>query len=113
MNLDSGIEEFAKIYQQDIISQSQVEDEEYFVEDKFTELMMEDLCEADEIDNPFVCSHRSKGIKVNGYAISENESCLDLFVSIYYGDGNVTSAPKSLSLIHISEPTRRTPISYA
>ena len=95
MNLDSGIEEFAKIYQQDIISQSQVEDEEYFVEDKFTELMMEDLCEADEIDNPFVCSHRSKGIKVNGYAISENESCLDLFVSIYYGDGNVTSAPKS------------------
>ncbi|KKH45795.1 AIPR family protein [Methanosarcina sp. 1.H.A.2.2] len=95
MNLDSEIEEFAKTYQQEIISQSQVEDEEYFREDKFTEIMMEDLCEADEIDNPFVCSHRSRGIKVNGYAISENESCLDLFISIYYGDGNLASVPKS------------------
>lgn len=95
MSLDSGIEEFAKVYQQDIISQSQVEDEEYFREDKFTEIMMEDLCEADEIDNPFVCSHRSRGIKVNGYAISENESCIDLFVSIFYGDGSLTSVPKS------------------
>jgi len=95
MGVESGIEDFAKKYQQEIISQSQVEDEEFFREDKFTEIMMEDLYEADETDNPSVCYHRTRGIKVNGYSVSDNESCLDLFVSIYYGEGTLSNVSKT------------------
>ncbi len=94
MVIDTGFDEFAKKFQQDVISQSQVEDEESFREDQFTEIMMEYLTEADEIDNPIVCYHNARGIKVNGYTVSENEECLDLFVSIYYGEVPSPRVPK-------------------
>lgn len=95
MNIDTGIEDFAKKIQQEIISLSQVEDEEFFLEDKFTELMMEELTEADEIDNPFLCNYKARGLKVNGYALSDNESNLDLFISIYNGDATLSSVTKT------------------
>ncbi|SNQ60391.1 AIPR family protein [Candidatus Methanoperedens nitratireducens] len=97
MDIDTGLDEFAKKFQQDVISQSQVEDDESFREDQFTEIMMEYLTGADEIDNPIVCYYYNKprGIKVNGYTVSENEECLDLFISIYYGEVPPTRVPKS------------------
>lgn len=94
MDIDTGFDEFAKKFQQDVISQSQVEEEESFREDQFTEIMTEYLTEADEIDNPIVCYHNARGIKVNGYTVSENEECLDLFVSIYYGEVPSPRVPK-------------------
>jgi len=95
MDINIGLNEFAKKFQQDVISQSQVEDDEAFREDQFTEIMTEYLTEADEIDNPIICYHNARGIKVNGYAVSENEECLDLFVSIYYGEVPAPRVPKS------------------
>jgi len=97
MDIDTGFDEFAKKFQQEVISQSQVEDDESFREDQFTEIMMEYLTEKDEIDNPIVCYYYNKprGIKVNGYTVSENEECLDLFISIYYGDVPPSRVPKS------------------
>jgi hypothetical protein len=86
MDIDTEFDEFAKKFQQDVISQCQVEDDESFKEDQFTEIMMEYLKDADEIDTKFVCYHNARGIKVNGYNVSGNTECLDLFVSIYYGE---------------------------
>ncbi len=58
-------------------------DEGSFREDEFTRLMIEYLIEAGELEDGHVCYFCSRGIKVNGYNIQEDEGRLDLFISIY------------------------------
>src|SRR5437867_10831527 len=63
----------------DVISRS--EGHEQLREDAFTEVMIEYLSEAGEFDDGVVCQHRGRGLEVNGYSVSEDEECLDLFIS--------------------------------
>ncbi len=65
--------------QQDVLSRS--EGQEQLREDAFTEVMIEYLIDAGEFDDGVVCQHRGRGLQVNGYGVSEDEECLDLFVS--------------------------------
>lgn len=65
--------------QQDVISRS--EGQEQLREDAFTEVMIDYLIEAGEFDEGIACQHRGRGVQVNGYGVSEDEECLDLFVS--------------------------------
>src|SRR5680860_85669 len=51
-------------------------------------------------------------VNANRYAFLKNKYPIEIYLS-YNGKTDVRSALKVLSLIHISEPTRRTPISYA
>lgn len=64
---------------QEVISRS--EGHEQLREEAFTEVMVEHLVEAGEFVDGVVCQHRSKGVQVNGYGVSEDEKCLDVFVS--------------------------------
>lgn len=80
--IDGGLEKFAEDFRQEIINLADAEDLEQFRGDQFTELMIEHLSDAGEIDDGNVCSHAARGIKVNGYSVSEDEDCLDLFTSI-------------------------------
>lgn len=66
--------------QQEVLSRS--EGQEQLCEDAFTEVMVEYLSEAGEFDDGIVCQHRGRGLQVNGYGVSEDEECLDLFVSL-------------------------------
>lgn len=64
-------------------------------EDKFTELILDALEEADETENTFIAYHKKTGIKVNGYGINDSGEVLDLFVSEYSGQIPAVSIPKS------------------
>ncbi|MBN1195331.1 MAG: AIPR family protein [Methanomicrobiaceae archaeon] len=92
---DSDFEQFAESFHQDIISYSRDADTESFTEDQFTELMLEYMADAGEIDDREKCSHQSRGIKVNGYALSNDNENLDLFVSIYKGECPPTKVSKT------------------
>lgn len=84
---DLELAKFAENLQQEIIIRAEgVQDGENigsFSEDAFTQLMIEYLTEAGEIEDGQVCYHRAHGIKINGYNIQEDEGRVDLFTSIY------------------------------
>lgn len=83
---DIEFEKFAEKFHQDIIAGSHDTDAETFSEEQFTDLMLEYLADAGEIDDREICSHQARGIKVNGYAFSNDNESLDLFVSHYTGE---------------------------
>jgi hypothetical protein len=86
-NDDIELARFIENLHQQVITNSEgssVEgDEGSFREDEFTRLMIEYLIEAGELEDGHVCYFCSRGIKVNGYNIQEDEGRLDLFISIY------------------------------
>lgn len=79
MSSEEQFEVFLTNLHQEVISRS--EGNEQLREDAFTEVMVEHLTEAGEFDDGIVCQHRGRGVQVNGYGVSEDEECLDLFVS--------------------------------
>ena len=79
-------EELIKFYEdlgQEIINKAAIDETEDFRENIFTQIYIDYLCEAAEIEDGNVCFHEGRGVKVNGYSISEDESSIVLFVSIY------------------------------
>ena len=77
-----SLNQFAKDFQQQVISRVELE-EGAFHEAVFTQLMIEYLGEAGEIEDAEVCLHRARGIKVSGYFLSENGESLDILVAIH------------------------------
>ena len=86
-NDDLELARFAENLHQEIIinAEGNQADEEggSFREDAFTQLMIEYLTEAGELEDGHVCYHRARGIKVSGYNFQEEEGRLDLFISTY------------------------------
>lgn len=76
---ENQFETFLTNLQQEVIARS--EGQEQLREDAFTEVMIDYLIEAGEFDEGIACQHRGRGLQVNGYGVSEDEECLDLFVS--------------------------------
>jgi hypothetical protein len=54
-------------------------------EHRFTRVMIDHLYDAGEIEDATLCTHRAHGVQVNGYTVSEDEECLDLFISEFTG----------------------------
>ena len=71
------------------------EEDETTREDKFTEIMLDALEEADETENAVVCYHKKTGIKVNGYGMNDSGDIIDIFVSEFSGQVPSLSLPKS------------------
>lgn len=84
---DQGLDLFLTNFQQDIfLSASGIDDEDEqgcFTENAFTQLVIDYLIEAGEIEDGHVCYHKARGLKINGYNLQEDEGRLDLFVSLY------------------------------
>ncbi len=80
-----NIEDFAENFKQEILSFCDQDGSEHFREDKFTEVMIDYLVEANEVDDGEVCFHKNNqsGEKLNGFKLSADGDCLDLFVSCY------------------------------
>lgn len=79
-------EELTKFYEdlsQEIINKAAIDETEDFRENIFTQIYIDYLCEAAEIEDGNVCFHEGRGVKVNGYSIAEDENSIVLFVSIY------------------------------
>ena len=91
-------EELAKFYEdlsQEIINKAAIDETEDFRENIFTQIYIDYLCEAAEIEDGNVCFHEGRGVKVNGYSIAEDESYIALFVCIYRNNSQVYSVPPS------------------
>lgn len=91
-------EELSKFYEdlnQEIINKAAIDETEDFRENIFTQIYIDHLCEAAEIEDGNVCFHEGRGVKVNGYSIAEDESSIALFVSIYRNNPQLYSVPPS------------------
>lgn len=94
MNENELMIQFLEDLHQEVISAADTEGEDGdFRVDQFTQKMAEYLIEAGEIDDIEVCFYKSKGMQINGYSISSDEDCIDLFVSIF----NQNSSPVSVT----------------
>lgn len=93
MNLD----EFAEEFRQEVLARCTDEDSLHFREDKFTEVMIEYLSQANEIDDGEVCYHKHnpRGEKLNGYSFSNDGECVDILVCCYRGVAPPESTPVS------------------
>lgn len=87
MSAQTGLIQFAEDLRQEVITSSDAgidrEDGEgdSFREDEFTRLMIEYLTEAGELEDGEVCYYKSRGLKVNGYSLNQDQDCLNLFIS--------------------------------
>ncbi|NKE71339.1 AIPR family protein [Candidatus Manganitrophus noduliformans] len=92
-----NIDEFAEEFRQEVLSRCNDEESGHFREDKFTEVMIEYLIRADEVDDGEVCyyKHNARGEKLNGVNFSSDGECVDLFVSCYHGIVPPKSVPNS------------------
>lgn len=98
-------EELSKFYEdltQEIINKAAIDDTEDFRENIFTQIYMDYLCEAAEVEDGNVCFHEGRGVKVNGYSISEDETSIVLFVSIYKNSHAVFTVPPSEAIAMIN-----------
>lgn len=94
MNLNgTTFNSFYNDFIQQVIRDS--EEDETTREDKFTEIMLDALEEADETENAVVCYHKKTGIKVNGYGMNDSGDIIDIFVSEFSGQMPSVSLPKS------------------
>ena len=97
-----NVEEFAEEFRQEVLSRCSQEESDHFREDKFTEVMIEYLAQADEVDEGEVCYHRNvaRGEKLNGFNLSVEGEYVDLFVTSYHGAVPPESIPQSEVATH-------------
>lgn len=92
---DTELENFSINFHQDVIAGSRDSEKENFAEEQFTELMLDYLADAGEIDDWELCTHQARGIKVNAYVFYNDNESLDLFVSQYTGGTPTVQVGKS------------------
>jgi hypothetical protein len=91
----SDLSAFATDFQQEVISRSETIGQETFLDDSFTQLCLEHLMEAGEVDDASVCLHRSTGLQVSGFAVSEDGESLDLIVTVHTNEVPPRTVPKA------------------
>ncbi|MBN1379489.1 MAG: AIPR family protein [Gammaproteobacteria bacterium] len=79
---------------QEVISGADSGEDGEFRLNQFTRLAAEYLIEAGEIDDINVCYYKSRGIQMNGYNISQDEDCIDLFATIFNQQSPVVNVTK-------------------
>lgn len=86
---NTDLEKFYKDINQEVINKAAVNEEENFRENTFTEIFIDNLTAAAEVEYGNPCYFAVKGIKVNAYCVPEDESTLTLFVSHYENRPNL------------------------
>jgi hypothetical protein len=94
---------FTDDFLQEVIAASDNEESGEFRINEFTRLAAEFLIEAGEIEEVNVCYHKSRGMYINGYNVSQDEDCLDLFVTIF----NQQSPPASVTKTQVETVFRQ------
>jgi len=72
-------------------------------DDFFTSIILEYLEDAGEVIDPIMCPFRSYGLQLNAYAIAEDKSSLDIFVSIL----SDSDTPKTVSQAEVDAAIKR------
>jgi hypothetical protein len=105
-NAFSVLEQFAQDLHQEVLAKSGDAANPQLREDAFTEVVLERLAEHNDVSGAEVCYHNAHGrgkmpsAKINGWAMSGDGATLDLFVTLYHGDGRLENIPKSEVVEH-------------
>jgi AIPR protein len=97
----TSLEQFACDLYQEVLVRAGDGTNPQMREDAFTEFLLELLNEHNEVDGADVCYHSSGGrgripaAKVNAWALSGDGATLDLFVTLYYGKGQIETVPRA------------------
>lgn len=83
--MTEDLNSFADDILQEVLLVADFEEQESLRPEAFTELMLQYLEEAGEIEEGRVCYHKERGLEVSGYGMSEERDVLDLFATIYRG----------------------------
>lgn len=81
MGIEGDLADFAANFQQDVIARSHSHAGADLVHNTFTQMMVEYLVDAQELEGGVDCYHKSRGMEVSGYNVNEDEESLDLFIS--------------------------------
>lgn len=89
------LREFAREIQQNVFARAEAVEDGAFRETMFTEVMIEHLVDASEIDDGTPCDFEGRGMRCSGWHLSEDGDRLDLFLVIPKLDGEATTVLKS------------------
>lgn len=95
MNEQELFVRFAEDLQQEVIAESDSDEIGGFRTDQFARIAADYLTEAGEIDDFNVCYYKARGMQMNGYAISQDEGCVDLFITIFNQQTPPTNVTKT------------------
>jgi len=95
MNEQELLKSFIDDLLQEVIVASDNKESGEFRINEFTRLASEYIIGAGEIDDIHVCYYKSRGMMVNGYNFSQDENCLDLFVTIFSQQNEPVSITKN------------------
>ena len=100
MEKNETVEEFYNNTAQEVIARAAAEDEENYRENILTEIYIDYLEEAAELEDGNICYYFNRGLKLNGYSLIEPEDndgdiSLSLFATIYNNSPEVYSVPPS------------------
>ena len=90
---DAGLKDFSRDLVQDVLATAEATDTT--LPDAFTQRMIEHLTEAGELGDGLVCYHRALGVEVSGYAVSDDETRIDVFVTHFRHDVDNPTLPLS------------------
>jgi hypothetical protein len=85
--------DFGRDLVQDVLATAEATD--VTLPDAFTQRLIEHLVEAGELDEGLVCYHRARGVEVSGYAVADDESRVDVFLSAFRHDVPNPTLPNS------------------
>jgi len=94
---------FARNLQQDVIACAEAADDGAMRPTVLTEILLERMSEVGEIDDAVACSIEGRGIRCNGYFVSEDADRLDLFVTVPL----LTGSPDSVGRTEIDTALKR------
>lgn len=79
---DKSMNQFYADFMEEVDIAADAETSGWTKDDFLTSIMLEYLEDAGEVTSPIMCPFRSYGLQLNAYAIAEDNSSLDIFVSI-------------------------------
>lgn len=101
IHIDFELEQFIEELHHEIDSKTYVEGEGVFKEDVFTTHVVDLLSESGDTEGPVLCNYsllNERGnleVKINAYAIKENNESLDLFITLYRDTRNLFNLNKA------------------
>ena len=103
MTNDKSLEDFYRDFMEEVSISSDSDTSGWDRSDLMTSIMLEYLEDAGEVMDPIMCPFRSLGLQLNAYALSEDYSNLDIFVSVF----SDSESPKSVSQADIDSTIKR------
>lgn len=94
MNEIQQLRDFATNIQQEVFARCDAAEDGAMRSEKLTEVLLEYLVEAQEIDDGQSVSFEGRGIRCSGFFLSEDNDRLDLFLTIPQLDGSASTVAK-------------------